>query len=79
MDDLPIEKQKQIRTWASRLRRLVKDAPEGIVALVGNGSIEICAEEELDAAFNRDGDLCRVESLMAVLDTRCFVPYGESM
>lgn len=79
IDALPVEQQRLVRAWASRLKRLVKDAPDGIVAVIGNGSVEVCTEEELSAAFDRDGHLCGIESLITVHDTRCLRPYGESM
>ena len=79
IDALPVEQQQIVRAWASRLKRLVKAAPPGIVAVIGNGSTEICTDEELQTAFDRDGDLCAIRPLITVHDTRCLRPYGESM
>lgn len=69
----------KVNLWANRLRRLIKDAPRGIVVLVNHGTMSICDEEIKNEYEDRKGHRDNVPSLVDVMGSDIFEPNSESL
>jgi hypothetical protein len=75
-----VGQKRVVRLWVSRLRRLIRDAPDGVVALVHPSSIEIYDAKELRAYEDKNGHRDNPTSLVTILETgSAFEPNSESV
>lgn len=75
-----VGQRRLVRLWANRLRRLIRDAPDGVVALVHPSSIEVCNKVELRAYEQEHGHRDNPPSLITILQSgSTFEPNSESV
>jgi hypothetical protein len=70
---------RAVRLWSWRLRKLIREAPDGITALVGHSKILICETTELrkyeDEKKHRDNP----PSIEIISSEDVFEPNSESL
>lgn len=67
-----------VQQWSRRLKRLIKDAPPGITALVHHGSITVCQSNTVREYEEKHGHRDNVPFIELVTDGVVFEPNSES-
>lgn len=75
-----VEQERLVRLWVARLKRLLRDAPPEMVALVGHGAIRVYNNKDaLRASEEHFGHAENAECDHMVIESDCFEPHGESV